>query len=122
MRISRTFIKLFLVLLLVIVIGNVAAMIFSSYQSWMAYTTIGFFIALFSLIFRKSRMGYIKVLFYFYLLFYLYLSGIRKIIQLMFLMMAAFIPVLLIYILKMRVVMLLQIFPIFIPRVILIWF
>ena len=62
MKISRTFVKWFLGLIFLVIIANIIGITLGFYKAWMAYTTLGFFIVLFFLIFRKHKAGFIRFL------------------------------------------------------------
>lgn len=62
MKVSRTFVKGFLGMLLVVLVGNIAALTLGAFRPWMAYSFVGLSLILFFLIFRKHKIGFIKFL------------------------------------------------------------
>ncbi|MEI7718976.1 MAG: hypothetical protein WCI72_03845 [archaeon] len=62
MRISSSFVIIFLLSFLVVVIGNIAALSLNFYSSWMGYLFGVMFVGLFLLIFRKHKSGSIRLL------------------------------------------------------------
>lgn len=61
MKIPRLLIKCFLILLLVVVIANIVSAIAGFYELWMGLVTIGLFVILFVLVFRKNDSIIAKV-------------------------------------------------------------
>ena len=62
MKISSNFVIVFLLAFLVVIIGNIAALSLNFYQSWMGYLLGALFVVLFFLIFRKHKVGFIRIL------------------------------------------------------------
>ena len=78
MKVTRSFVKGFLGVLLLVVILNIVSLIFGFYNSWMGYTAVGLVLLLFFLIFRKHKGGFIRFLAWtlpiLFILFVLYMN------------------------------------------------
>lgn len=65
MKVSKTFVKWFLVLFLIILVANISALAFGVWNQWFGWAFLALLALLFFLIFRKHKVGFVKFLAYF---------------------------------------------------------
>lgn len=62
MKVSKNFVKVFLALFLVVIVGNIIGAVLGVWNQWYGWSFLGLLVVLFFLIFRKNKVGFIKVL------------------------------------------------------------
>ncbi len=62
MKVSRNFVKVFLGLFLIVIVGNIVGAVLGVWNQWYGWAFLALLVTLFFLIFRKHKVGFIKFL------------------------------------------------------------